>query len=130
MNDTHEEHVEKLEAAVVRKANVREVALYGWMLVLSVGLAVALIAAFLSINHNADTVSFIQQSRLDDCRAQNTRHNNTIKAFDGEIKLIEQRTPKAQRAAVTAQLTATRSFTVTLIDALQPKRSCLSLVGQ
>jgi hypothetical protein len=68
----------------------------------------------------------IQASRVevakDNCRSQNERHDNTVRQLDNRIAELSGR----ERARADRN----RDFTVSLIEALAPKRNCKALVEQ
>lgn len=74
-------------------------------------------------------IRVIQQSRLDNCRAQNLRHSNTVATLTAQIGLVIASTPPARRAVVRAQLTASTKFTKALINALVPHLDCSAVIA-
>lgn len=83
-------------------------------------------------DQNGQRVTDIQTSRRDltlqTCTAQNTRHDDTIRAYDERIAAAVRSglVPKQQLA----RLRESRSFTVGLIDTLAPHQDCAALITQ
>jgi uncharacterized protein YpuA (DUF1002 family) len=71
----------------------------------------------------------IQESRvesvLNQCHEDNQRHNNTINRLDAQLRELERLHP-----ANAARYRQSRAFTVTLIEALAPKRDCAKRARQ
>lgn len=96
--------------------------IFFWLFVVTFAVSIAL-------GLYGHTLGSIQHSRLVNCRQQNQRHDRTIATLNERIAAIEQQTPPARRAAVAAQLSSSKAFTVSLIDDLQPHLNCHARVG-
>lgn len=92
---------------------------------------------------NRDFITQIQRQRAEitytTCRDQNDRHDNTVQRLDDRLrkrkavirKQIKESKSLVEQTALRAQIDGlddARSFTVDLIDALQPHQNCDQLV--
>lgn len=91
-----------------------------WLVVITGVVALSLLA-------QQDTLNKIQQSRVEigreSCRAQNDRHDATIRKLDELVAAL----PPGPRKR---QAEESRAGTVQLIEALAPRRDCGALVEQ
>lgn len=91
-------------------------------------LVLLLVAAALALS--VYTIVKMSEARsasiLRDCQEQNTRHANTIRALDG----IYARAFKQISPAKWAQLRASETSTVLIIDALAPYQNCQQITAR
>jgi hypothetical protein len=95
----------------------------------TLAVAGSLAVGIVSLTSNAEALSQIQQSRVAACQDQNSRNRATVADLDNEIAKIIAKTPADQQAQVTAQLNASKAFTVGLIDSLAPVKDCATING-
>jgi hypothetical protein len=121
-----EKTAERLEAG--RKANRGAISwLVRGFVILAAGNAIVGYAVIdvgkKASTRNSERIADIQAQRKDSilssCRDQNGRHDNTIRKLDKGLAAATKAHP--ERAV---QARESRSFTVTLIEALAPKQNC------